>query len=171
MLQYFRPTPTEDCAVKIELEELRTKLIKDGPRASLVYLNNLTEHRFTAMYRFDRDVQEGDILHALFFYDRENPEANESEDVPIMAAYCMFVRDRCEPFVTENSLGDTRTTGHPKRREIRSYCGVPLLTGDGQMLGTVCHFDFEPRVVSEECITLMQALAGMLQEQDRLAAG
>ena len=128
-----------------------------GARAILIYLNGLTDHRFTAMYRFDVEQ-----LHNVYFYDRERPELESCPDIPVMASYCVFVRDSRHSFVTMDALTDERTVGHPKRFEIGSYCGVPLVDENGRLFGTLCHFDTRPLPISGENVALMEEVARVL---------
>jgi hypothetical protein len=103
------------------LSKLKTILSQDGTRAAVIFLNELTKHRFTALYRFD-----GDILHNLYFYDCENPEAHSSPDIPVMASYCVFVRDSGAHFETQDSLRDDRVHNHPKRQVVQSSTAACL---------------------------------------------
>jgi GAF domain-containing protein len=52
---------------------------------------------------------------------------------------------------------DCRVIGHPKAGRFQSYYGVPLLADDGQLVGTVCHFDEAP-------VTLEPAISVVLNE-------
>ncbi|MDQ3040451.1 MAG: EAL domain-containing protein, partial [Pseudomonadota bacterium] len=142
------------------LRQLRTIVAEQGARAGLVHLNGLTEHRFTALYRFD-----GDTLHNAVFYDRENPSATSSESIPVLASYCVFVRDSNAPFHTDCAADDDRLGDHPKRNVIQSYCGVPLRDSDGTMFGTICHFDFAPGRISQENLELMEDIAPALRAE------
>src|SRR5690349_19675645 len=81
-----------------------------GIRALLIYMNGLTHHRFTALYRFA-----GEQLENLYFYDREEPDVQSTATIPVMASYCVFVRKSAEPFMTSDSLVDDRVIDHPKR--------------------------------------------------------
>lgn len=129
----------------------------EGVRGVLIYLNGLTVHRFTALYRFDAD-----ILKNLVFFDREHPEIASCPEIPVMASYCVFVRNSRQQFAMADSLVDPRALDHPKRLEIRSYCGVPLVDEHGRMFGTVCHFDTRPLQISDENVELMELVARML---------
>lgn len=145
------------------LQELRA-LIRDGQvRRALALLNARTAHRFTSLYRFD-----GDTLRNVWFFDCEHPERETVDDIPVLASYCVFVREREATFRVDDADADARVAGHPKREEIRAYCGVPLLDDMGRMFGTICHFDFRPLAISDENVALMEALAPMLQ---RYSAG
>jgi GAF domain-containing protein len=145
---------------RVALTELKRLVSGSGVRACLMFLNGLTSHRFTALYRFDDK-----ILKNLFFFDRENPDHVSSPEVPVLSSYCVFVRDSGRMFCVDDSQQDARTIGHPKRLEIRAYIGVPLLDDDGKMFGTICHFDVDPRPVNPEDVELMEQLAGVLQKQ------
>lgn len=140
------------------LAEMRVVHQRAGTRAVLQYLNSLTAHRFTALYRFDDDM-----LQNLYFFDRNQPDMQTCPTIPVMASYCIFVRTRRQTFVTLDSLEDERVSGHCKRFEVRSYCGVPLVDENGQMFGTICHFDVQPLPISNENVALMEAVAQLLK--------
>ncbi len=152
----------------LNLTDSRTRLKEilddEGTRAAVAYLNGLTWHRFTALYRFDRET-----LRNLYFFDREHPEVESSPDIPITASYCVFVRDNERTFALSDSFSDGRVEGHPKRPQIRSYCGVPLVAESGRMFGTICHFDLEPLNISDETVSLMEAVAPLLEARSRRA--
>lgn len=139
------------------LERLRALLAADDVRGAVIVLNSLTEHRFTSVFRFD-----GETLHNVVFFDRENPLQETVDSIPVAASYCVFVRDGRDTFVVPDSKADARVDGHPKQPVFRSYCGVPLIDGQGRMHGTVCHFDFAPHVDEPKTIELLEAIAPYL---------
>ena len=145
--------------------DLRTVLLRDGIRAAVIHLNRLTTFRFTALYRFDEHT-----LHNLCFYDRENPTVHSSPDIPVLASYCVFVREQKNTFATANSLHDERVRNHPKQRLVHAYCGVPLVDRMGNMFGTICHFSIEPTPTREADIELMEAMGRLIAELDIFAA-
>lgn len=141
------------------LRELKTLLERQDIRAAVIFLNGLTTHRFTALYRFDHEN-----LQNLCVYDRENPDQEAlMPDIPIMASYCVFVRNHASLFAVTESLQDERLLEHPKQQLIQSYCGVPLLDEDGKMFGTICHFDFRPRAISDTNVELMEKVAQLIK--------
>lgn len=148
-------------ANRIALDEARAALEADGPLGVVRLLNGLTDHRFTALFKF-----EGEALHSSYFFDREQPDVTLSADMPIMASYCVFVRSGRNTFVTEDSVGDERVLHHPKRLEVRSYCGVPLVDASGRMFGTICHFDPDAKPISNDNVTLMEDVARLLSGAD-----
>ena len=142
------------------LAQMRAIQQSAGIRAVLIHLNGLTDHRFTALYRFD-----GETLHNLYFFDRQQPQVDSCPEIPVMASYCVFVRNGRQTFVTPDSLDDGRTHGHAKRLEVRSYCGVPLVDEDGRMFGTICHFDHRALAISDDNVALMEAMAQLLKRE------
>lgn len=140
------------------IAQVHELLMRGAVRAALIYLNGLTHHRFTSLYRFDDNT-----LRSVEFYDREHPEQTRADDIPITASYCVFVRDSRGVFHTPDSLLDARVHGHPKRATVRAYCGVPLVDHLGRAYGSVCHFDLAPVPVRDEDIALLQVLAFGLQ--------
>lgn len=139
------------------IPELKVVFAKGGPRAAIAFLNSLTSHRFTSLYRFD-----GEMLRNAIFYDRENPELDHCEDIPVLASFCVFVRDSGATFKTRDARHDVRLNNHPKQNTIQSYCGVPLLNPQGKMFGTICHFDFKPGHIEDLDVELLEYMATLL---------
>ncbi len=142
------------------LPKLKIVFASGGPRAAIAFLNSLTDHRFTSLYRFD-----GETLRNITFYDREHPDLEICEDIPVMASYCVFVRDSGRMFMTAEAQNDDRVQNHPKQRTVQSYCGVPLLDRAGKLFGTICHFDFKPRRIADLDVELLEYMATLLQTQ------
>ncbi len=142
------------------LRQLSAAYADGGVRGAVAFLNSLTPHRFTSLYRFD-----GPTLRSVTFFDRENPDVESCEDVPVEASYCVFVRDAAASFRIEDAAGDERVRNHPKRDTVRRYCGVPLLDQDGQMFGSICHFDFKPGRVADRDVELLEQMARLLQHR------
>jgi GAF domain-containing protein len=140
-----------------EVQKLRDVFATEGPRSAITYLNSLTSHRFTSAFRFDDGM-----LKSTFFYDRDNPGNSGCEEIPILASYCVFVRDFKIMFKTEDALRDARLNVHPKQKTIQSYCGVPLVDANGKVFGTACHFDFKPGSISRVEVELLEALGDLL---------
>ena len=159
-LAFDLPTVTTTMAwMSATLAALRAHLSAADVRGALIYLNSLTDYRFTAMYRFD-----GSALLNMYFFDRENPQALMTDDIPVLASYCVYVRDTKQAFSVADSLVDPRVADHAKKNIVRSYCGVPMVDGVGHMFGSVCHFDFIPREILDRDIDALEQVAPLLQE-------
>jgi GAF domain-containing protein len=147
------------------LLELKDVFARQGVRSAVQFLNSLTPHRFTSLFRFD-----GANLRNVVFFDRENPHVESCEDIPVEASYCVFVRDLGKNFTIVDSQADPRVVDHPKRATVQCYCGVPILDGTGKMFGTICHFDFNPGRITEMDVELLEQMAWLLQSKAKDAA-
>jgi GAF domain-containing protein len=145
------------------LAELKTIVRNEGLRAALIFLNRLTEHRFSALYEFENET-----LRNLYFYDRENPEIESIDEIPVTASYCVFLRDTGRLFHTSDALRDGRVRTHPQREKVQAYCGVPVLDAKGKLFGSICHFDLTPRIIADEDVNLMEAVAFLLRDEEVL---
>lgn len=132
-------THRTDPADEARLAAFDRLLADDGPRAALRYLNGLTEYRFTGVFRFEQAVI------GVFYFDREQPDVAAIPAIPLEASYCSYVRRANGLFTTADAMLDPRLTMHPARAEVRGYCGSPVFDPEGNLLGTLCHFDVEPR--------------------------
>ena len=144
---------THQKAVTIFRELLKTA----GVRAALQFLNSTSTHRFTAVFRF-----EGDTLRNLHLIDRDNPKMERCPDLPVLDSYCLYVRNTAKPFFIEDSLCDERVKGHPKRKVVQSYCGIPLIDEHGELFGTICHFDFKPIPFTKDEVLLLDEVVPYL---------
>jgi GAF domain-containing protein len=131
----------------------RSLLAESGIYEALKCINTLAVHRFTALYGFD-----GPMLRNVCLIDKENPEIYGMDDLPVDQSYCLYVRNSNQTFITENSIIDTRVTGHPKQESIQSYCGMPLIAPNGSMLGTICHFDLKPINFTDDEVHLLETI-------------
>lgn len=138
--------------------QLKAALASRGLRGAVAFLNSLTSHRFTSLYRFNRAA-----LQNITFYDRDNPEVESCEEIPVEASYCVYIRDNGANFSVENSGTDERVRNHPKRQTVRSYCGVPLLDSRNELIGSICHFDLEPGRTTDQDVELLEYMARLLQ--------
>lgn len=139
--------------------ELRRVFAGGGARDALAFLNSLTGFRFSSLYRFDDAT-----LRKITFFDREQPQLDECEEIPVMASYCVFVRDSGLPFRMADSQSDPRVALHPKRNVVQSYCGVPLRDREGRMFGSACHFDYGPGAMLDEDAELLEMMADLIQK-------
>lgn len=136
-------------------------LASDGPRAALYSLLRRTDYRFISIFRF-RDGKATSVVHV----DREKLAVVQAGEVPDTATYCCYVRDRNGAFVTADAMRDRRTQAHVAREAVRSYCGIPILTPEGELLGTLCHYDFEPRDPAQIDLELLLQAASLLARSD-----
>ena len=128
-----------------------------GLRAALAYLLGLTDYRFIAIFCFD-----GDKANAAVYVDRDNPDVLGVDEAPASATYCCYVRDSRGVFSTANAMSDPRLIDHAEREVVMSYCGVPVMTPEGEILGTLCHYDVVPRDPDQVDLMLILQVASLL---------
>jgi hypothetical protein len=115
-------------------------LASDGIRSALYSVLRKSDYRFISIFRF----QDGRATSAVHV-DREDLSVVQADEVADTATYCCYVRDANGSFVTADASTDLRTAGHVARDAVRAYCGIPILEPDGELIGTLCHYDLVPR--------------------------
>ena len=130
--------------------------------------------------RFDRVTRElAGALHApgalvsLVDADRQffksridakfDPDGKNADDreTPLAYSFCKHVVGGGEPLVVEDAQLNAVVRGNPaiESAGVRAYLGVPLRTQSGQVLGSLCVFDREPREWSDEDLQRAQQAA------------
>jgi diguanylate cyclase (GGDEF)-like protein/PAS domain S-box-containing protein len=77
-------------------------------------------------------------------------------------SFCAWAILTPDPLVITDAGQDERFKDYPPvtaSRGIRFYAGAPLLTPEGQALGTLCVLDWQPRALTLAQIGMLQALA------------
>lgn len=127
--------------------------------ATLRELNARTPHRFTGVFKFDAET-----LVNLYLFDREDSSAVPWSPFPASNSFCSIVRDTGEPFTISNAPQDPRVADHPACHQVISYCGVPLYHPEGEMFGSLCHFDYQPFVLSDLDLAHLKSAAPQLMQ-------
>jgi CheY-like chemotaxis protein len=145
----------------LTLERL-VKVVAEGDLGGMLgLLNGSAAHRFTSLHRFD-----GEKVVTVASFDRANPDRSDvTVTSPVTTSYCEFVRNLHAPFVLVDAANDARVVTHPRRKEIRAYCGVPLVKGDGSVFGSLCHYDVEPRPADGRVVALLERAARLLRSE------
>ena len=145
------------------LENFEEALSHDGPAEALAYLNRGVAHRYSAIYRFD-----GDLLRNVLLCDKlEQVRPDFLLAVPFKHSFCQFVL-RDQAFRTEDSRQDPRLEGHPYQGVVISYHSVPLVAGNGNLWGTLSHFDMHGHPLPDEEFRLMGQAARVFGRHLRL---
>ncbi|MFI5257539.1 MAG: hypothetical protein ACHQRK_09785 [Gemmatimonadales bacterium] len=151
-----RPAETADAKAETVAAACAAILAERGAIVALGFLNARTRFRFTGLY-----TPEPPLLRNLLLYDRENPTVNVSgAAAPLDETFCAIVCAKGEPFGTPDSHADSRLVPNAGRDVVMSYCGVPVRSASGSVRGTLCHFDFRPRLLEPaESAVLVEAAA------------
>ena len=132
----------------------------DGLRPALADLLGRTDFRFIAIFRTS-----GDKTTAVVFYDREHPDVLRVGEVASSATYCHLAVQSKSQFETADSLQDPRLTEHPARQAVQSYWGLPVMTPEGDVLGSLCLYDEVPRDPRQVDLALMVEVASTLEQK------
>ena len=134
--------------------------LQDGDLMDLLgYLNTLTDHRFTGVYRF-----EPGWVVSVALWDRESPHVRIGADVKMKESYCWLTGLGGEKYVIEDAWADSRLSAHPARDAVRSYVAVLLMDAHHKPWGTLCHFDFAPRVATPEMTAQLEYFRPLIEE-------
>ena len=125
--------------------------------AAMRFLNHRIPHRYTAIYHLEHG-----LMRAIYLYDKQNELVPEYlAVVPLEGSLChLVINDGV--FRTDDSAHDHRLDGNRFQGVIGSYCGLPLLDNRSELFGTLCHFDLDNYILSEEEFEFMQHAARML---------
>lgn len=136
-------------------------LAADGLRYALYSILRLTDYRFISVFRF-----EDGMIRSVAHVDREDLLVLETDASAESASYCCYVRTEDGPFAVVDSTLDSRVEGHDKQQVLRAYCGIPLSSPDGVLLGTLCHYDTVPRDPAQLNTELLAKVASMIAQMD-----
>jgi GAF domain-containing protein len=149
-----------DVSIDTAFRQFNDTVNREGLRSALAYLLSLTDYRYIAIFR-----RQGDKATAAAYYDREHPEVIAIDEVPAAATYCQLAIESRAPFVTANAPEDARLEAHPARQAVQAYSGVPLMTPEGEILGTLCHYDVVPRDPEQVDLELMVVVASAIEQR------
>jgi GAF domain-containing protein len=165
----FKRSRRHRSAVNNKIDEFReleliisvfeSELRQDSLAGLLGHLNAMTDHRFTGVYRFEP----GWVLSVALF-DRENPTLRLGADVKMKESYCWMAGLDGATLTIEDATTDERLAGHAARDEVRSYIAVLLRDVGSRPWGTLCHFDFAPRIVRPETLQQLERFRPLLEE-------
>jgi PAS domain S-box-containing protein len=93
-----------------------------------------------------------------------------TRQTPLTHPFCQHIALTLEPLVVEDAREHPDFRDDPAIRDLRviAYLGVPLRTGGGHVLGTLCVMDHRPRPWSEGDVDLMTDLAASVMTEIEL---
>ena len=136
------------------LDQLRFLVSSGNLRAALEHLNMQSRLRFTALLR----AGEPGVADFLLV-DRDDPSPPTLAWLQRQQAYRAFVEAAA---ACDETPVDFSVVGHPACADVRTYCGLPLLSQDGEVWGTLCQFDLVPVAIQPSTMELMREVAAAL---------
>ena len=142
------------------LEALRrTALLDTAPEEPFDRLTRLAARILAAPVSLvtlvDRDRQFFKSGHGL-----REPWASRRQ-TPLSHSFCRYAVAEGEPFIVEDAREDPRVRDNLAVPDLGvvAYAGVPLVTNEGQALGSLCVMDSKPRRWREEELAVLEDLA------------
>ena len=135
------------------------KLLNGDLYDLLHFLNGLTDHRFTGVYRFEP----GWVVSVALF-DRDDSRARIGASVKMKESYCWLTGLGGASYVIEDACRDPRLDGHAARDAVRSYVAILLRDRSGSPWGTLCHFDFKPRATNSDAQKRLEVFRPLIEE-------
>jgi DNA-binding response OmpR family regulator len=171
----FKPFPMEALAHKVRAMTLPTT----GERRRLLALYALEvldspeELAFDDLVRMAASVcGTPTALVSLVDLDRQWFKARfglAAKQTPREVAFCAYaVQSPGEVMVVNDASADPRFSANPLvtgNPNIRFYAGAPLVTGNGEAIGTLCVIDAEPREISGAQIEELRFLARQVMQK------
>lgn len=104
-------------------------------------------------------------------YGLPEPWMTERE-TPLTHSFCQHVVARASPLVINDATLDPLVCDNLAIRDlnVRAYLGIPLLTRDGQVLGSLCAIDSVPRSWTPREQEILADFAKLVEEQIALRA-
>ena len=127
----------------LRLAHLELLLKREGLGAAASYLNSRVPHRFTTIYRLDADI----FTPVEVVDKRAQVDTNTTSATPFNESLCRFPVLH-GTFTTSHTATDPRLKGATYPGEVGSYTGVQVTRSNGELYGTLCHYDFAPTYIS-----------------------
>jgi DNA-binding transcriptional MerR regulator len=91
-----------------------------------------------------------------------NDPWQSAREMPISHSFCQHCVIAAAPFVVDDARLHPLVRGNPAIEELGvvAYAGVPIMSSDGSVLGTLCAIDSKPRAWKPDDISLLSDLAG-----------
>lgn len=91
---------------------------------------------------------------------------------PLSHSFCQHVVESRRPLVVSDAREHPVLRNNPAIRDlgIIAYAGAPLISPNGQVLGTLCAIDHQPRHWTTEQVEILENLAGSVLSEIQLHA-
>ncbi|HIV70935.1 MAG TPA: PAS domain S-box protein [Candidatus Aquabacterium excrementipullorum] len=140
--------------------------------ASLDLLDSPAEEVFDRITRLLARVLDVPIaLVSLLDVDRQWFKSRVGLDVsetPLAVSFCAHAAEADAPLVVQNALEDVRFAQNPLvlgAPNIRFYAGVPIHSGDGTPLGTLCAIGRRPRELQPDELQVLHDLGQVVERE------
>ena len=153
------------------LRELRgTRLLDSPPEESFDRLTRLTSTVLNVPIALVSLVED-DRQFFKSCVGLPQPWARQRQ-TPLSHSFCQHVVESREPLVVSDAREHPMLRDNPAIRDIGviAYIGAPLITPTGNVLGTLCAIDHQPRHWTTEQVEILTNLAGSVLSEIQLHA-
>jgi hypothetical protein len=153
------------------LRELRgTRLLDSPPEESFDRLTRLTSTVLNVPIALVSLVED-DRQFFKSCLGLPQPWARQRQ-TPLSHSFCQHVVESREPLVISDAREHPMLRDNPAIRDIGviAYIGAPLITPSGNVLGTLCAIDHQPRHWTTEQVEILTNLAGSVLSEIQLHA-
>ena len=148
---------------------LRTGLLDTPPEESFDRLTRLAAKLVGVPATFLSVVDEGrDFYKSCFGFEEPLATAREIEG----QTFCHFALVSSGPLLISDTMADPvfREVPTVKSMGVRAYAGIPLISDDGQAIGSFCAIDFKPRAWTATDVEILTELAASALREIKLRA-
>lgn len=94
-------------------------------------------------------------------------EVEQVGQTPIEYSICQFAVASGKPLIVEDLAASPMFQGHPAVDVlgVAAYAGIPVVTGSGHAIGTLCVIDFERRDWADDVLARLALLADLVADQ------
>ncbi len=140
----------------------RHHLIQDLPQGYFNNLANIMAHTFGTAIALVSIVKAEEVVFP------GNVGMSNTTSVPRGISLCSLAIMENQPTIFNDATAEPCLLANPLvagEFGLRFYAGAPIITDDGQAIGTVCVVDKEPREFSEKELELLKAFAATAKEE------
>ncbi|MDY6961117.1 MAG: HWE histidine kinase domain-containing protein [Pseudomonadota bacterium] len=99
-------------------------------------------------------------------YGLPEPWSSDRE-TPLSHSFCRHVVESASPLIIDDATSDPLVRNNLAIRDldVRAYLGIPLVTQDGHVLGSLCAIDATPRRWTEKDQAILAEFAKLVEDQ------
>ena len=137
-------------ASKLDLTDV---LRDEGLNGAMAAINQTVPHRYTGVF-----VKTGPMLRNIALHDKRDSSAKPWPPFPLGQSFCSMIIASGDSLAVQDAQHDARSDvrQHPAAAIVQSYFGVPLLDDQGNVFGTLCHFDEASMDVAVDLVSMLQ---------------
>lgn len=130
------------------------------------------EESFDRITRLIKQIFDAEIASISFIEGErqwfKSLQGIDLSELQLEASFCRATWREKKPVVIPDAILDEEFRDHPLVTEaphLRAYAGVPIVTGDGIPIGTMCIIDSAPRLFTDRDVRILQEFAQIVMTE------